>query len=601
MESNHSHKNILIVDDTPDNLTILRQILTEEGYQVRPALNGEVALKTIQTEPPDLILLDIIMPKMDGFEVCSIIKSSKQTRDIPIIFISALSKTENIVKAFKAGGVDYITKPFQTEEVLSRVRTHLGLQNAIQKEEASHMMLQTILNSIENTIITINSKLEIINSNKDLDNICIGFSQDNKSFADRLKNGSGPCVEALQQTLNTNKPVREYRVACSCEGDTGNTMVLNTAPLNHQHNVPGGAVLIIRDITRLVELEKNLLEQHSFHNIIGKNKKMQEIYTLLERTADLDVNMLICGDSGTGKELIAEAIHYSGSRAAGPLIKVNCAALPENLLESELFGHVKGAFTGAIKDRVGRFQAAQGGTLFLDEIGDISLQFQAKLLRFLELKEFERIGDSKTLKADVRVVAATNQDLSIQVSEKKFREDLFYRLKGVLIQLPALKERADDIFLLAKHFIRIFRKSLCKNIEGISNDVQRIFLEYSWPGNVRELKSVLHHACALCPEEIIHKEHLPQELFSETALAQLARRKTDSPGNSHHKESEKETIKAFLDKTDWNKAKTARLLGVSRATLCSTLNTSPLCRHATRFTFLASSIVLISMGFPFLL
>jgi len=572
MGTRHRKGNILIVDDTPENLTVLRQMLSAHGYRARTALSGKIALKSIQADPPDLILLDILMPEMDGYEVCSVLKSNERTDQIPIIFISALTEVEDIVKAFQAGGVDYITKPFQTEEVLARVRTHMELQNAIREKEESQLMLQTILDSIENTIITVDDQLKIINANKALDTICAGMPGDERTFQDRLKSGSGPCVEALLQTLKSNKPVKEYRVKCSCEREMDRTLVLNTAPLVRQQNELGGAVLVIRDITRLAALEKSLLEQHSYHNIIGKSEKMKKIYTLLERTADLDVNILICGDSGTGKELIAEAIHYASRRAAGPLVKVNCAALSESLLESELFGHVRGAFTGAVKDRAGRCQTAEGGTLFLDEIGDISPLFQAKLLRFLEQKEFERIGDSKTLKADVRVVAATNQDLSAKVSEKKFREDLFYRLKGVLIQLPTLIERVDDIPLLSSHFIRIFRKTLNKNIGSMAKDVTQLFLEYPWPGNVRELKSAIHYACALCPEEVIKKEHLPPELFSEPALEQLARRKTDSKNEGHlNQGSEKESILAMLEKTDWNKAKTARRLGVSRATLYTKL------------------------------
>ncbi len=572
MEPRHRKGNILIVDDTPENLTVLRQILAAHSYRVRTALSGEIALKSVQTDPPDLILLDILMPEMDGYEVCSILKSNERTGQIPIIFISALTEVEDIVKAFKAGGVDYITKPFQIDEVLARVRTHLELQIAIRDKEESQLMLQAILDSIENTIVTVDDQLEIINANRELDAICIGMPGDEETFQDRLKSGSGPCVEALLQTLESNKSVKEYRVKCSCGGETGRTLVLNTAPLIRQQNELAGAVLVIRDISRLAALEKRFLEQYSYHNIIGKSEKMKEIYTLLERTADLDVNMLICGDSGTGKELIAEAIHYASRRAAGPLVKVNCAALSESLLESELFGHVRGAFTGAVKDRAGRCQAAEGGTLFLDEIGDISPQFQAKLLRFLEQKEFERIGDSKTLKADVRVVAATNQDLSAKVSENKFREDLFYRLKGVLIQLPTLSQRVDDIPLLTNHFIRIFSKSLNKNIEGMAKDVTKIFLEHSWPGNVRELKSAINYACALCPEGVIEKEHLPPELFAEAELQQPYGRKTDIKNEVHLSQgSEKDSILAMLEKTDWNKAKTARLLGVSRATLYTKL------------------------------
>jgi len=564
--------NILIVDDTPENLSVLRQLLTEKGYLVRPALSGEIALKAIKAQIPDLILLDVMMPEMDGYEVCSILKTDVQAAHIPIIFISALTESKGILKAFQIGGVDYITKPFKKEEVLARVQTHLHLQNAIREKDASNIMLQTILDSIDNTIVTVDTQLRIINTNRQLDSICGNLPGHKKTFQERLERGSGPCVEALRQALQNKKKVEEYRIECNCEGQTGRTLVLNAAPLVGQQNESTGAVLVIRDITRLASLEKDLLDRHSYRNIIGKNKMMQKIYTLLEQTADLDANVLICGDTGTGKELIAEAIHYAGNRAAEPLVKVNCAALSESLLESELFGHVSGAFTGAVKDRVGRCQAAEGGTLFLDEIGDTSPQFQAKLLRFLEQREFERIGDSKTLKADVRVVAATNHDLQEKVKNKGFRGDLFYRLKGILIKLPSLKERSNDIPLLVSHFIRISRKSLGKNIQGLDENVTRLFMEYQWPGNVRELKSTIHYACALCPGEIIQKEHLPTEFLSETSDEPLPSKKTDSlDGTPADTVSEKESIIAILGKTDWNKAKAARLLGISRATLYSKL------------------------------
>jgi len=564
MDQSGKKNNILIVDDTPKNLSVLRQLLTEKGYLVRPALSGEIALKAVNNQHPDLILLDVMMPEMDGYEVCLNLKSNQQTAHIPIIFISAQTEVRGILKAFQVGGVDYITKPFRTEEVLARVQTHLELQNAIREKAASHMMLQTILESIDNTIVTVDNHLQIINTNRPLESIC-----GNKiTFQKRLENGSGPCFEALQQALRSKKKVKENRVACSCEKGTDKTLVLNAAPLVGQQNESTGAVLVIRDISRLASLEKKLLEQHSYRNIIGQNEMMQKIYTLLEQTADLDVNLLICGDSGTGKELIAEAVHYAGNRANKPLIKVNCAALSENLLESELFGHVSGAFTGAEKNRVGRCQAAEGGTLFLDEIGDISPSFQAKLLRFLEQKEFERMGDSKTIKADVRVVAATNHDLQEKVRKSEFREDLFYRLKGILVKLPSLRERSDDLPLLISHFIEISRKEMGKNIQGLSESVTNLFMSYQWPGNVRELKSIIHYGCALCHEEFIQEEHLPPEFLSTASVepSVIKKRKSTHKASSEPG-SEKESILAMLEMTDWNKAKTSRLLGISRATL----------------------------------
>ena len=572
MSEKNRKNSILIVDDTPENLSILRRLLTDKGYQVRPALNGEIALKAIDTQAPDLILLDIMMPGMDGYEVCSILKSNEETARIPIIFISALTEVEGVLRAFQSGGVDYITKPFRSEEVLARVQTHLELQNAIQEKEAAHKMLQTIMDSIENVIVTVDNQLQVINANKPLDSICGNVPGDTRSFQQRLLDGSGPCAELLQKVFEQQKPVKEYRVECSCGGQNNKTLVLNAAPLTGEHSELDGAVLVVRDISRLAELEKNLLEKHSYHNIIGKSEVMQQIYSLLEQTADLDINVLICGESGTGKELIADAVHYASSRAKKPFIKVNCAALSESLLESELFGHVSGAFTGAEKDRIGRCQAAEGGTLFLDEIGDISPSFQAKLLRFLEQKEFERIGDSTTIKADVRVVAATNHDLQKKAENKEFRGDLYYRLKNILISLPPLRERSDDIPLLISHFIRTSRKSMNKNIQGLSRDVNKLFMHYPWPGNIRELRSVIHFACALCAGEMIEREHLPPEFLSAATIERPAVMAVDSVDQPIAKPaSEKDAILETLAKTDWNKAKAARLLGMSRATLYSKL------------------------------
>ena len=564
--------NILIVDDTPENLSVLRKLLTDRGYQVRPARNAEVALKAVQNQTPDLILLDIMMPGMDGYEVCRRLKSNAETADIPVIFISALTEAEGILEAFRAGGVDYITKPFRPEEVLARVQTHLALQNAIEEKEAAHTMLQAIMDSIDNGIITVDADRRVLNANKPLEFICGPVPGDNRTFQQRLADGSGPCAEALNQVFNHQKQIKEHRVECSCGGQAGRTLVLNATPLASGPDQLDGAVLVIRDISRLAELEKKLLAKHRYYGIIGRSAQMQKVYTLLEHTADLDLNVLIHGESGTGKELVADAVHYASSRAGKPLVKVNCAALSESLLESELFGHVSGAFTGAVKDRVGRCQAAEGGTLFLDEIGDISPTFQAKLLRFLEQKEFERIGDSRTIKADVRVVAATNHDLQEKVRNREFREDLYYRLKSLLVHLPPLRDRRDDIPLLVSHFLETFRTTLNKNIEGLDQEVNELLVHHPWPGNIRELRSILHYACALCPGDIIRKEHLPPEFL--TALPADKDDAGTAEGTAYQSgapESEKQAILAVLEKTDWNKAKSARLLGVSRATLYSKL------------------------------
>ena len=273
-----------------------------------------------------------------------------------------------------------------------------------------------------------------------------------------------------------------------------------------------GAVLVIRDITLLRDLERELRERHQFQNIIGRSKKMQDTYRLLEDLANLETTVLITGESGTGKELVARALHYSGQRAFKPFVTVSCSALAESLLESELFGHVRGAFTGAIRDKQGRFQAANGGTILLDEIGDISPLIQLKLLRVLQEKEIERVGESTPQKVDVRVIACTNKDLKEKVRRGEFRQDLYYRLKVVEVSLPPLRDRLEDLPLLVDHFCHSFNERFKKNIEGISNEVLGKFMDYPWPGNVRELEHVMEHAFVLCHGGVITLEHLPSEI-----------------------------------------------------------------------------------------
>jgi transcriptional regulator with PAS, ATPase and Fis domain len=338
-------------------------------------------------------------------------------------------------------------------------------------------------------------------------------------------------------------------------------VVLTSSPLIDRDKKFVGAVLVIRDITRVTDLERELRERHKFHNIIGKSSKMQEIYRLLEDLADTDTTVLITGESGTGKELVGRALHYSGIRALKPLITVNCSALAENLLESELFGHIKGAFTGAIRDKVGRFQAADGGTILLDEIGDLSPRIQVKLLRVLEEKEFERVGDSTPIQVDVRVIASTNRNLREMVRLGKFREDLYYRLKVVEINLPPLRERREDIPLLADYFCNLFNKKFKKRIDGISDKVLRLFMQYPWPGNVRELEHAIEHAFVLCHGRTIMVDDLPSEI-KEYSYSRI-----ESPLPEDHAVDDSQEILRALNKTDWNKAKAARLLGVSRQTI----------------------------------
>ncbi|OEU82040.1 MAG: sigma-54-dependent Fis family transcriptional regulator, partial [Desulfobacterales bacterium S5133MH4] len=355
------------------------------------------------------------------------------------------------------------------------------------------------------------------------------------------------------------QPVELCRIECSNNKWPGQVVTITTSPLLSRRGVFSGAVMVVRDETHLVSLERDLRKRRQFHGIIGKSEEMQKLYSLIEDLCNVQTTVLVTGESGTGKELVADALHYGGVRSNRPLVKVNCSALSENLLESELFGHVKGAFTGAVQDKVGRFQRADGGTIFLDEIGDISPSIQLRLLRVIAEKEFERVGDSTSIKVDVRIVAATNQDLRKKARRGEYREDLYYRLRVVEVALPPLRERREDLPLLVDHFIENFNKQFTKKIVAVSADVMKLFMNYPWPGNVREIEHSLEHAFVLCRQSIIGVNDLPPEFkdIAETKTSFLA----------NEMEDDTQAILQALEKTDWNKAKAARLLGISRQTL----------------------------------
>ncbi|MFW5486904.1 MAG: sigma 54-interacting transcriptional regulator [Desulfovibrio sp.] len=455
-------------------------------------------------------------------------------------------------------------------DISTRKIVEEALLQVTSEKEAIRLNLEAIFRSIQDGIVTVDTEMHVIEYNKAIARMCP--LMDKLSPGRKMLGGSDfsmcgeLCCEVVSKTLKTRKPVKEQRIECRA-GKGSTVMVLNCSPLKDTMDKFSGAVLVMRDISRLAQLEQKLVERNRFQNIVGKSEKMQNVYDLLEQLAEVDTTVLVNGESGTGKELIVDALHYMGPRANGPLVKVNCSALSENLLESELFGHVRGSFTGAVQDKVGRFQAAEKGTIFLDEIGDISPRIQLKLLRGLERKEFERVGDNKTYYADVRVVAATNVDLMQKVREGVFREDLYYRLKVVTLPLPPLRERKEDIPLLVEHFLGMYRKEFKKHIIGVSDDVLSLFLRYGWPGNVRELKHAMEHACILCHGEQIEFGDLPSELGQG---GQQAVPLEKSASNTHA--ASRQDILDALTKAGGNKAKAARILGISRRTLYRKIN-----------------------------
>jgi PAS domain S-box-containing protein len=425
--------------------------------------------------------------------------------------------------------------------------------------ERHRSYLQAVFESVKDGIITFNSNMEVINANKAAETICGLTAKKNcgRRLPDCLTTCDKNCFDlAINNIFSSKTTTAEYQIKCKQYQNPEQRVTITGAPLTSPDGQRMGTVVVIRDITRLSDLEKKLRERSQFKKIISKSASMQGVYELLDSLVDLDTTVLVTGESGTGKSLIANILHFNGNRALKPMVTVNCAALPENLLESELFGHVKGSFTGAVKDAQGRFQAASGGTIMLDEIGDISPRIQLKLLRVLEDKEFERVGDVVPIKADVRIIACTNRNLMEKVRLGEFREDLYYRLKVVEVKMPPLRERTEDIPLLVKYFLNIFNENFSKSILGVSNDVMEIFINYPWPGNIRELRHSIEHAFVLCRQEIISPDHLPVEVRGFCQQTSKIR-----PVN------EKDIIVKALDKTYWNKAQAARLLMIDRSTV----------------------------------
>ena len=319
-----------------------------------------------------------------------------------------------------------------------------------------------------------------------------------------------------------------------------------------------------------INLRNQLKKKYKFENIIGDNEKMQKVFETIEKVADTNSTILILGESGTGKELVAKAIHYNSDRREGPFVPVNCAAIPGELLESELFGHEKGAFTNAISTRIGRFELANGGTLFLDEIGDMNPILQSKLLRVLQERQFERIGGIKSIKTDIRVIAATHQDLKKAVQREKFREDLYYRLNVIPIKIPPLRDHKSDISLLVNHFLNQFSKTKKKKIVGISKDSMEKLMEYDWPGNVRELENIIERMVILTNNEMISLEDLPEKIQSLTKMHSPNSFEIPEVGLSLDtavNEFERQLILQALNKTGWVKNKAAQLLNLNRTTL----------------------------------
>ncbi|HEX9113298.1 MAG TPA: sigma 54-interacting transcriptional regulator [Nitrospirota bacterium] len=550
--------NILVIDDEESLRFTFARFLSGGGYHVVTAGDYIEASAAIAQKDFDLVFADIILGGKTGLDILREVKERNPA--CPVVMITGCPEIATASDAVRLGAFDYIPKPVQKDALLRVAALALQHKKDVDEKERYRSNLEAIFKSVRDAIITVDKEMSIVEVNEAAKNI-YGLSRDDagKRFDSFQKGCNGKCLEALAETIEKKLPIEVCRHECQFNNQERRVVSLTTSPLLDHKGAFSGAVMVVRDETRLADLERNLEDRRQFHHFVGGCGNMQKVYSLIEDLANVESTVLVTGESGTGKELVAEALHDSGERKDKPLVKVNCSALPESLLESELFGHVKGAFTGAIRDKQGRFQLAQGGTIFLDEIGDISPRVQQRLLRVLQQKEFERVGDSTPLKADVRVIAATNKNLREKVKTGEFREDLYYRLNVVAIALPPLRDRREDIPLLADVFIKKLNMKLGKEITGISDDVLKIFMNHSWPGNVRQLEHVLEHACILCRQNAITIENLPADFMDSIQTAGLLAR--------DGRADERGMILQALEKAGGNKAKTAKLLGISRRTI----------------------------------
>jgi DNA-binding NtrC family response regulator len=425
---------ILCVDDEALNISLLEAMLSPRGYEVVSAVNGPEALEKIAAERVDICLLDVMLPEMDGFEVCRRIKSDDLYRNIPVVMITSYQDKANRIRGIEAGAEDFISKPFDSAEVLARIKMLLHVKSLNEELQNAHDELESAVHERTKDLTSANKQLtqEIVERKKAEETLQSAFAE----------------IKLLKERLQAEN----------------------------------------------IYLQQEVAGEYNFGEVIGQSSAMSYVFFRVEQVAPQNATVLLLGETGTGKGVVARAIHGSSARKARPMITVNCTSLPANLIESELFGREKGAFTGANVRQIGRFELADGGTIFLDEIGEMPLELQSKLLRFIQDGEFERLGNPRTIKVDVRIIAASNRNLEEEVRNGRFREDLFYRLNVFPITIPPLRQRAEDIPLLVHHFIAKFNKKMGKKIDSISKETMKTLQEYSWPGNVRELESVVERA-----------------------------------------------------------------------------------------------------------
>ena len=585
MNSSEPETAILVIDDEESLRNTFQFFLQNEGYSpVITASTYEEALNEINDRHFDLIISDIVLGGSTGIDLLRRVRELGRT--CPVVMITGYPTVETASEAVRLGAFDYIPKPVEKQTLLKTARLALrqhqleqGQRRAEQERERYRTFLETVFKSVADGIITVDMNLGIMEMNPAarllLGELEPGLAEQNSIARLCSRDEFAPLKKDLLQALKTGGEISARNFECQGAGRRRKVLSVSTAPLKDGAGGLAGAVMVVRDQSPVEAVPTGRRQQ--FHRFLGASDAMQAAYTMIENVGRVDLTVLITGESGTGKELAAEALHLESHRKNRPLVKVDCTAIPESLLESELFGHRKGSFTGADRDRLGRILQADGGTLFLDEIGDISPLMQLRLLRFLQESTFYPVGQDTPLHVDVRVITATNVDLKEKVRSGAFREDLYFRLRVIDIILPPLRERGDDILLLADHFIARIAPKVGKTIGGLSDQARQLLLQHRWPGNVRELEHVIERACVLCPGPTISTDHLPLDLTSLPRPAEQPAFADSGPAPPVFAQPEPvapattlsraDRIVAALRTAGGNKAKAARLLGIDRTTL----------------------------------
>ena len=493
--------SILIVDDQESCVSLLEQLLRETGYTcVASTMNPKDVCTLHRNNHYDLILLDLQMPGMDGFQVMEGLKTIAFDSYLPVLVITA--QPDHKVRALQAGAKDFISKPFDLVEVKTRIHNMLEVRLLYKKLENYNKILEQTVQERTGELLKTNVQLS-------------------QEIAERKK--------AEESLLGAYAEIKRLKDRLQAEN---------------------------------IYLQQEVARQYNFGEIIGQSSAISYVFFRVEQVAPMDATVLLLGETGTGKGVIARTIHSHSARKERPMITVNCTSLPANLIESELFGREKGAFTGAHARQMGRFELADGGTIFLDEIGEMPLELQSKLLRVVQDGEFERLGSPRTIKVDVRIIAASNRNLEEEIKKGRFREDLFYRLNIFPITIPPLRQRTEDVPLLVNHFIAKFNKKMGKKIEAVSKDTLNALQGYHWPGNVRELESVIERA-------VIISQGIALQVLDRFDML----RKTEEPEGQEVKalaELEHNHVLQVLKKTGWRiegKNGAAELLGLNASTL----------------------------------